>query len=252
MKYLIILWVVLLSCLSGHAQPAPEAIWDRANTAYINSDFDGAIHGYDSIVQAGYSSYKLYYNLGNAYFKAGQIGESILNYHRALRLAPSDADVKHNLLVANSFVKDNIEKVPEFFLKTWLHNLRLSVSSNTWAIISLIALTGAMAAMLIYLLAGRISWRKSGFYTAIIALVVFFVSMGFSIKERRELLHSSEAVVMSSAAPVKSSPDNSSKDIFVLHEGTKVKVLGSLDQWREIAIPDGNKGWILVSAIETI
>ena len=65
-------------------------------------------------------------------------------------------------------------------------------------------------------------------------------------------IHPAEAIVMSTAAPVKSSPDPQSKDIFVLHEGTKVAVGDSLGDWREIRIADGNKGWVQVSAIEMI
>lgn len=70
--------------------------------------------------------------------------------------------------------------------------------------------------------------------------------------EKQELTDSSQAIIMQSSVSVKSSPDNASKDIFILHEGTKVTVLRSLNYWSEIMIDSGNKGWVPEQAIETI
>ena len=78
------------------------------------------------------------------------------------------------------------------------------------------------------------------------------VSVVYASVDRKAQLNPTEAIVMASAAPVKSSPDEGSKDIFVLHEGTKVRVEGSLGEWREIRIADGNKGWVEVASIEMI
>lgn len=254
MKQFIIVLITLLS-LCGVAraeEPQLEQLWDKANTAYINADYAGALSCYDSIVASGHRGYKLYYNIGNTYFKLGQIGRSILYYNKALRLAPSDVDTNYNLSVANSFVKDKIERVPEFFVVGWMRALRLSLSSNTWAVVSLVALILALGLVLFYLLSQKMSLRKVGFFGALLCFVMFAVTAGFSAIERREMTDPTEAIIMSSAAPVKSSPDNASKDLFVLHEGTKVKVVSSLDKWREVSIADGNKGWILSSSIQMI
>lgn len=254
MKQFIIVFITLLS-LCGVAraeQPQLEQLWDRANTAYINADYAGALSCYDSIVATGHRGYKLYYNMGNAYFKSGQIGRSILYYNKALRLAPSDVDTNYNLSVANSFVKDKIERVPEFFVVGWMRAIRLALSSNTWAMVSLAALALALALVLFYLLSQKMALRKGGFFGAVLCIVMFVVTAGFSTVERREMIDPTQAIIMSSSAAVKSSPDNASKDLFVLHEGTKVKVVSSLDKWREVAIADGNKGWILGSSIQMI
>ena len=194
----------------------------------------------------------LYYNLGNAYFRDGKIGKSILNYERALDLRPADDDARHNLSVANSYVKDKIDNVPEFFLVTWVRSLRMSLSSNAWAAISLILFAITLSAVLLYLLSGRLAIRKTGFYTGIIALLLFLLSLSFSSAERRQILHPEYAIVMHSSASVKSSPDNGSKELFIIHEGTKVKVVREIGQWKEIMIADGNKGWMNSDAIEMI
>lgn len=229
-----------------------DEVWDRANAAYVKGDYATAAAGYDSIFAAGYSSLKLYYNMGNAYFKDGKIGKSILFYNRALLLDPSDKDTRYNLAVANTFVKDNIEAVPDFFLTRWMRALRTSMSSNSWAAASLFLMAVLSASALLYLLSERLVLRKTGFYTGICAFALFVMAISFSIIERHEILNSPDAVIMSTAAPVKSSPDNASKDIFILHEGTKVRIVSTLGQWREIEITDGNKGWITETAIETI
>ena len=193
----------------GNSLAAVEQVWDAANTAYINSDYHRAIDAYRQLILRGYASDKLYYNLANAYFKVGRYGKAILYYNRALRLAPGDADIRYNLDVANTFTKDKIAVVPEFFLKGWVRSVRMSLGCTAWSVVSLAALALLFALVLLYLLAGRLAWRKAGFYGTLAMLLVFVASTSFAVTERRELLDSTEAVVMSSSVSVKSSPDRS-------------------------------------------
>ena len=148
----------------GNSLAAVEQVWDAANTAYINSDYHRAIDAYRQLILRGYASDKLYYNLANAYFKVGRYGKAILYYNRALRLAPGDADIRYNLDVANTFTKDKIAVVPEFFLKGWVRSVRMSLGCTAWSVVSLAALALLFALVLLYLLAGRLAWRKAGFY----------------------------------------------------------------------------------------
>ncbi len=231
---------------------AVEQVWDAANTAYINSDYHRAIEAYRQLMLRGYASDKLYYNLANAYFKVGHYGKAILFYNRALRLAPGDADIRYNLDVANTFTKDKIAVVPEFFLKSWIRSVRTSLGCTAWSIVSLTALALLFALVLLYLLAGRLAWRKTGFYGTLVMLLVFAAATSFAVTERHELLDSTEAIVMNASVSVKSSPDKASTDLFVLHEGTKVRTVSELGDWREIVIADGKKGWVEARTIETI
>lgn len=226
-----------------------ESLWERGNTLYTAGDYNGALVVYDSIQKQGLVSAKLFYNMGNANFKSGKIGEAILYYNKAQKLAPADGDVAYNLAYANSFVKDKINLVPEFFLKTWLGKVGDLMSSDAWAVGLLVALAVALAAGLVYALGARRRVRKGGFVVCLVAGVLTLAMVCFAAAERRQILDCSEAVVVSSAAAVKSSPDRTSKDIFILHEGTKVKVLDTYGAWNEIRIADGNEGWISSSAI---
>lgn len=249
--------ITVVAVLSGAGLQArdygqADAMWDRANTLYHNGDYAGAIAVYESIIETGYVSSKLYYNLGNAYFKDNSIGKAIVNYNRAQRMAPSDEDIKYNLAVANSYIKDRVDDVPEFFLSSWTKKLRVSLSSNVWAVISLAVLACALGCVLVYMLSQKKGLRKAGFFMTIVFAVLFVMSITFSVKEKRKLVNASEAIVVASAVSVRSSPDGSSKELFIIHEGTKVDVLGRFGSWTEIMIPYGDKGWLLEGSIELI
>ncbi|MCC8035456.1 MAG: tetratricopeptide repeat protein [Rikenellaceae bacterium] len=252
MKRTGLILLCLLSLTAGRAQYDADAAWERANGAYVQGDYELAAIIYDSIRTEGYVSSKLYYNLGNAYFKLGRTGLSILNYNRALKISPSDPDTRHNLKIAETHAKDKIEAVPVFFMRSWIRSWRQSMSSDGWAVMSLVMFAAAMGLILLYLLSRRLSARKAGFYGALAALILAFVSVIFAAGQKNDMLDSGEAIVLASAVPVKSSPDNASKDIFIVHEGTKVFTGERLNHWVEITLADGNKGWILESAIEVI
>lgn len=254
MKKVLMILALLFTAgtLSAKDKADTSALWDEANTKYINGDYAGAIVLYDSIINYGYAGAKVYYNLGNAHFKDNSIGKAIVNYNRALRLSPYDKDIQYNLTVANSYIKDKIDNVPDFFLNNWFRGLRRSFSSNTWAVLSLILLAAALACALVYFLASGKGARKAGFFTGIALAVFFVISVSFSAVERKRALNASEAIVITSAVSVKSSPDRNSQDLFIIHEGTKVEVVSAFNGWTEIMIADGNKGWMLTEAIEMI
>ncbi len=234
------------------ADATPDELWERANAAYVDNDFHGAIALYRAIEAQGLVSAKLYYNLANAYFKQEQPAEAILYYRRALRLAPGDEDIRHNLSVAESRTKDTIERIPEFFLTTWTRSLRRTMSATAWTVLSLVLLAAALLLGLFYLLAQRLTLRKAGFYGMIAMGLLFVAATSFAAGQRREQLDRSEAVVMAASAAVKSSPDRAATDLFVLHAGTTLRVTNRLEEWCEITIADGKKGWTEARNLETI
>src|SRR5439155_5984489 len=60
---------------------------------------------YEQVAALGVRSEDLFYNLGNAYVKAGQLGPAIYNYERALELDPTLEDVQFNLRAAREAAK---------------------------------------------------------------------------------------------------------------------------------------------------
>lgn len=230
----------------------PEEMWEQANNAYMNGDFTTAAALYEEIMSEGLSSAKLYYNLANTYFRTGENTKAILFYNRALLLAPNDDDIRHNLAIAESLTKDSIDEVPEFFIKGWSRSIRNSLDERTWAILSILFFAAALALGVTFLLAQRTGVRKGGFYGMAVSAILFIMTLSFAASQRSAEINRRQAIVMSTAAPVKSSPDRSATDLFVLHEGTKVRIIGTLDRWSEVVIADGKRGWIESEKIERI
>ena len=253
MKRVIILTALLLMSVvaSVTAQTSAER-WESGNKAYIEGNYDKAIEEYTAILDGGEYSMKLYYNLANAYFKAGAMGRAILYYNKALRLAPGDADIRYNLDVANSYTKDRIQVVPELFLTRWVRTVRQTISGNAWAVLSLLFFAMILFSVMVYLLVQSLLFRKIGFFASIVGLLLFVVTTAFAVTERREATSPSEAIVMNASVSVKAAPEKNATDMFVLHEGTKVRVGDRVESWIEVTIADGNKGWLEERAIEMI
>ena len=237
------------------AQPValtPTQKWEQANAAYNNGDYASALKQYEAIQADGLHSAALYYNMANAYFKMDELAEAILYYNRALRIAPADEDIRHNLEYAEQMTRDSIEEIPEFILTTWVRAVRGALSSTAWCILSLVLLVVSLSMMLVYLLAQRLSLRKTGFYVMVVAGVLFILTTIFAWSEGRMDVEHREAVIMNSAVSIKSSPDRAATELFVLHEGTKVVIGETISGWAEVRIADGRKGWIEENRIERI
>ena len=246
---------ILLIFTSSIALGAPQdnnALWEEANAAYIANDYASASALYDSIEMSGMVSAKLYYNKAGALFKLGKIGESILYYSKAQRLAPTDADIAHNLAIASTYTRNRIEPVPEFFLKRWMRTLGSTLSGNGWAWLSIFLLALTLTCALLYLLPlGRRS-RKMGFYGGLSALILFGVAFSFARHDWSETSNPTGGIVTNPSAAVKSSPDDSGKDLFLLYEGDRVQVLDAMNGWNEISVANGNRGWIRTGAVSMI
>lgn len=233
-------------------QLSAQELWKRGETAYSEGRYADAVTAYKEILDKGLFSEELYYNAGNAYFKNNELGEAILYYRRALNLDPTDEDIIHNLEFARRRTKDRIEQIPEFVFTRWTKQIRDVISSDAWAVISLVCLCVAGIMLLIFRLSQSIVSRRMSFYVLVVSVLIFIASALFAWNSREAILEQNEAVVMSSAVSVKSSPDKNATELFVLHEGTELMVGESTNGWVEVRIADGRKGWIEESRIEKI
>jgi tetratricopeptide (TPR) repeat protein len=229
----------------------PATLWQEGVSAYSDSRFQDAVSSWEAIVSTGVVAPELFCNIGDAYFKLGNYPKAILNYERALKLDPSNSDARYNLEFAGSFVQDKIEAVPEFILKSLARKACYLLSSNVWAVLFLLLLVAALGMGLLFLLASSIGKRRVGFYCGIILLVLSLCCLGFSVWQKNSYNKGDEAIVMLPVSSVKSSPSGG-KDLFIIHEGTKVKILDSVGSWQNISLADGRQGWIDGSAIEVI
>ena len=249
------LLVILLLSLSAPASLRAQSsdLWQEGVSLYESGDYAGALERWTSIEQGGEVSSYLYYNLGNACFRLDDVAHAIIYFRRALRLDPSDSDALFNLEFARSFVQDKIESVPEFFLRGWARSFSHLLSCNGWGVLSLLFFALSLALALLFLLSARRGLRKLGFYGALSSVLLCLVCFAAGSGIRKELLSSDSAVVVRPVVCVKSAPGaESSTDLFILHEGTEVKILDSASSWVDISLSDGRQGWLQASEIEII
>lgn len=238
--------------LSLFALSARADGFSEGNDHYAAGEYAEAVEAYEAVSASGYESARLYYNLGNAYYRTGRLGPAILNYERALRLDPNDPDIRHNLEFAQLQTVDRINAVPEMFLTKAWRACRNVASSDTWAYCGVGLFIFALAAMAVYIFTKPLWLRKTGFSLSVIALVFTALTLTFSYQQKSEAESAEYAIVFAPTATVKSTPDGSGTDLFILHEGTKVKVGSHIGGWVEITMSDGNAGWLPASALEVI
>lgn len=231
---------------------AVDSMLQLAATAYSESRFNDAAAMYEQLLADYGISAKVYYNLGNAYYKAGSVAPAILNYERALLLNPGDPDVRFNLELARTRVVDKIEPLAEFLLTRWYNNLGNLLDSNSWAYLSLGFFALFVACLFVYFFAKNSGLKKSSFFIGILVLFFSIFALLYSARQRDAIIHPDRAIVFSESVTVKSSPDQSGTDLFLLHEGSALRIKSKLGDWCEIELEDGNVGWIEMKHVEII
>lgn len=248
-KWLIVL-PLMLWALSGIAQNTELS--QQAETFYREGKYQEAAGVYHKILAEGLESAKLYYNLGNCYYKLGENSKAILNYERSLLLNPGDADTRYNLGMAQNQVVDKIEVLPEIFFVRWYKAFVSYFSADQWAYISVALFLVFLAMVVLFLYATRMVWKKTGFTVGIIALLLMVVTVVFTVKQNNRITSREYGIIMTPSVTVKGAPDNSGTDLFVIHEGLKVRIVGSLGDWVNVRLEDGNEGWIVKKDVEKI
>jgi len=220
-----------------------DEIFAQANQLYGSKKYREAQTVYESLVQQGYASADLFYNLGNAYFKTQTLGRAIFYYEKALRLRPHDEDVLFNLEIARAYLKDKIIDPPDFFLFEFLKKILGLWSKETLGIICVGVWNGFLALWVLKLgmsnfkfWLGRL-WAASAIVFMLLFAVLTFRNVSDSSKK--------EAVVLSVSVEAKSEPDRSGSTMFILHEGAKIEIRSEKDDWVEIKLADGKIGWLL-------
>lgn len=244
MKRLYILMVLMVAVFGLKAQYIQNQEFEKANYYYNEARYDTAVVIYESIINDGYVSAPLLYNIGNAYFKMRNYPMAILNYEKALKIEPDNEEIKQNLAIANALITDKIEPVPEFFLKKLWTGIGDKLSANEWAILSLVIIALVLIALFLYLTARTKGMKKSMFFIGILLILISLCSIIFASQKRDYMNEHNEAIVMIPTITVKSSPSSSGTDLFVLHEGTKVRIMDDADNWSKIKIADGSVGWL--------
>jgi tetratricopeptide (TPR) repeat protein len=249
---LVLLAACMVQVVKADPQHEADSLIASGNRLYMDRQYDKAIDCYKQVISMGYEASSLYYNLGNAYYKQNDLPKAILYYEKARLLAPWDEDILQNLAIANTRIVDKIESIPEFFLRRWLNSLSGSLTPDHWALAALILFALSLASLYLYLAGHRYGIRKLGFTSAIVLFALSMACLMFMRSRKQAVKYSQGAVVMVPVVSVKSSPDEQGTNVFSLHEGTRVVMVDSVQQWKEVKIPDGNRGWVPDSVLAGI
>ena len=252
--HVVTVFVVLLAFLYPFANALAQVddIKLKADQAYTNDALDTAIIHYESILAQEYVSAEVYFNLGNAYFRSGNIPLAILNFERALKHAPSDEDIQFNLRLAKLRTVDKIEAVPEIWFIAKMNNLYQLLPLDLWATLIIVMALFSVLCIILYVTTTNVFLKKNGFFGAIVFGVLFLGTFYLAQTSYDHLVNDDRAVVLQPTLTVKSSPDKSGNDLFVVHEGLTVKVVDRTMDWSRIKLPDGNIGWVQSGSLEGI
>lgn len=225
----------------------------QADKLYAKDNYQAAAKIYESIIQKQGAAPELYYNLGNCYYKLDEIAKSVLNYERALLLDPDNSNAKANLVLARDKTIDKITPASELFFIAWWKNLTNIMGINSWLVIAYITFILMLTGILAYAFLSNIIFRKIGAYGAIACLIITLIANLSALSQYIIMTNKNYAIIMAPAITVKSSPSDSSTDLFIIHEGSKVEILDdTMAKWHEIKLEEGKVGWIPVEALEQI
>ena len=227
-----------------------------AEAAYKEKNYSESIKLYEAQVAENKlinrESPQLYYNLGNAYFRDNKIAQAIVNYERALLLAPGDSDIRHNLRFAKTRIEDKIDSADSFFINKWIRSIQNLYSANTWAIIGVVLFLIFIIAIGTYMISIQLTLRKISFYVGMVLFLLVIATNVFAFNQKNKIVNRSTGIVMSASVSIYTSPDAHSQELFRLHEGAKVKIKREEGNWIEIVIANGSVGWLQKKNIETI
>jgi len=244
------LYIILIFFGSISAQN--EKIFDQANTLYNEGKFSDALSRYDVILNSGEHSAELYYNIANAHYKLNNIAPSIYYYEKALALKPKDKDIQNNLAFANNMRIDAIDNLPEVGLSKFIKKVTNIQSFNGWAKLAVILVIVFVVLYLVYYFSFGTQKKRIFFVSSILSILLAFIVLTITFYSYSLDKKNNPAIVFAQETQVKSEPNLRSDEAFVLHEGTKVQVLDSVNNWNEIMLSNGKTGWISKSDIKLL
>lgn len=221
-----------------------DELFDNANKLYSENNYIEALSNYKKLEEKGIESASLYFNIGNCYYKLDSINMAILYFERAKKLKPNDADIQHNIDYINQSYTDKIEELPQIFFSRWNQALIKLFGKSTWTYFSIITYLILLISIVIFFTNDKTKIKKNSLIISIIALGLSIFTSVYAYQEYKYQTKDNSAIIFTPTLNVKSSPDESSANLFVIHQGTKVFIIDKIDKWLNIKIKDGNQGWV--------
>lgn len=228
------------------------ALFDKANALYNEGKYAEAVDAYTQILDSGVHSSELYYNLANAHYKLNNIAPSIYFYEKALQLSPNDVDIKDNMAFAQNMTIDDIDAIPETGIAKLIHTLTNYLSFDGWAKATVVFVFAFVILFLMYYFAYSSLKKRLAFMTSIASLALFCITLALAFHSYNLEQKDKPAIVFASESKIKSEPNSRSEELFRLHEGTKVQILDTINNWKKIKLSDGKTGWVLEDDIKPL
>lgn len=256
-----LLYIVAFFCLSVQSLLA-QTVSEKAEKAYTEDKYQEAVTLYEQLIKEGQVSSDLYYNLGNSYFKSGNLGKSVLSYERALLLDPNNAEAETNLAFVNSKIKDKMSN-GENMMNTLYASILHSFSYNGWATLGIISFLLILVCAALYIFNEGVLIRKIGFFGGMSMILICLLANVFAFKSSKALTDSDKAVIIDYSVVLSLSPrepKSKSEEAFILNEGAKVEIIDSVEVkegeikqvWYNVQADDAHKAWIDSKHVEKI
>lgn len=260
MKKLLFAILMLLGTFATSRAESP--LISQADSAYNADNFRLTADIYLNVIQEEGPSAKLYYNLGNSYYRLGEMGNAILSYERALRLDPADEDARNNLAFVNARITDRPGERGTF-LGNALDAMSAYAHSNVWAWMAFTCFILTLVALIAYLFSQVVKIRKIGFFGGIFTFIATCVCLFFSFRAAAIATDSNAAIITVPSTILSTTPrvpQDRNQEAMLLHEGTKVTILDSVRSttdsihslWYDVEVDNAHRAWINANAVQKI
>ncbi|NER10126.1 Tetratricopeptide repeat-containing protein [Muriicola jejuensis] len=247
-KHILLLWLFVASfCYSQN-----EVLFEEATKAYNEGDYELAIENYQHILESGSHSPSLYFNLGNAHYKLKEIAPSIYYYEKALLLDPNDTEIRDNLNYARQMTIDEIEPIPQSAMTRITSRVMNIMTYDQWAYTSIVLMILFVLLYIAFYFFRFADKKRLAFIGSMVCLFLTVMSVTLAVLQYQEYRDTRPAIIFARETAVKEEPNNRSTTLFTLHEGSKVFVEETLEDWKKIRLSDGKNGWIPASDMKAL
>lgn len=235
--------MIIIISFNAYTQ-TPDSLFVAGNEAYAKGDYKESLRLYEKVLDKGYISEAVYFNLANSHYKLNNVAESIYFYEKAKELDPSDPAIKNNLTYAEQMRVDEIEALPQPEVKEFTKETALALSLISWSWIAIISGFLALGAFIVYFMRSKTAQKRLFFTLFVIFSLLGLASHMMASTQENIVKNTQYAIIFPEEIKVYAEPNPKSERLFMLHEGTKVSVESEFNGFSRIKLKDGSTGWI--------